>query len=160
MLEERDRRILRAVEEAVAAAVPSGRFPDPRELRLVAVRAEAAAQLAELPGRDPAVVYVVGCSRALDPLGAMDTYVTRGRRERTLARADEGLALIAEAAGIRREEALRRLELIRQHLEALPAGAALAACESLVEEESSRGARLRAACGIALEEDADGWTGL
>ena len=155
MHEEVDHRIQRAVDEAVASAVSAGRFPEADELRLVALRAEAAAHLADLAGRDPEVVYVVGCSRALGPLGDMGSYLVRGRRERTLARADERLALVA-AAGIRREEALHRLGLIREHLEGLPAGAVLATCTSQVDEETDRAERLRAACAIALNEDTVG----
>lgn len=155
MREEGHYRIQRVVDEAVAAAVSAGRFPGAEELRLVALRAEAAAHLADLAGYDPEVVYVVGCSRALGPLGDMGTYVVRGRRERTLVRADERLALVA-AAGIRREEALHRLGLIREHLEGLPAGAVLATATSLVDEEADRAERLRAACAIALKEDTGG----
>lgn len=144
-------RLQRLTDEAVAAEVAAERFPAGDDLREIEIRLETAVYLADLAMDDPQTVYVVGCAREIEPGGAVGGYIVRAREERVLGRPDERLSLVA-VAGVRREEALVRLEHIRDFLSSLPEGMVLAPSEPCLDRPTNVLGRLEAACRIVQQE--------
>jgi hypothetical protein len=148
-------RLQRLTDEAVAAEVVAGRFPMGDDLREVELRTEAAVILADLAAWDPETVYVVGCTRTLAPEGGPGEFAVCAREERTLARPTERVALVS-AAGVRREEALVRLDHIRAHIARLPYGTILSADTGWLHRDADPAARLEIARALVLRDIEEG----
>jgi hypothetical protein len=151
-------RLDRLTDEAVAAEVAAGRFPSCEDVREIELRSEAAVHLAELAAWDPETVYVIGCARQIDCDGGPGDFVVRPREERTIARPDERVALVV-GGGVRREEALVRLDHIRAHIAGLRYGCTLAPVTAPLQREPDPVARLEIA-RTALLRDVDQARGL
>jgi hypothetical protein len=144
-------RIERLTDEGVAAEVAAGRFPSDEDVREIELRSEAAVHLAGLAAWDPETVCVIGCARLVDCDSGPGGFIVRPREERTIARPDERVALVV-GGGVRREEALVRLDHIRAHIAGLAYGCTLAPLTAPLQREPDPVARLEVARALLLRE--------
>jgi hypothetical protein len=149
------KRLQRLTDQAVAGEVSAGRFPAGDDLREIELCMEAALLLADLAVWDPETVYVIGCTRELDMPGAPGQFVVRPRAERTLSRPAERVPLVA-AGGVRREEALVRLDHIRAHIAGLPFGTVLCADGPWLHRDAEPVVRLGIARELVLRDIEEG----